>query len=87
MAKIPKWQLASLRRIQWRVAWVLILAYIVTIGLALLLQAVDKKPMPSFVMTLPLLLVLIFGVNMAYLRGVRDGKAHSSDSDQDHESI
>ena len=80
---LPEWQLASLRRIQWRVFWILLLMYVVVVGAALAVHAVDKKPTSwSLVVVLPPLFASIVGVNMAYLRGVRDGKNHATDSEK-----
>jgi len=83
MTQRPEWQLRSLRRIQWRVTWIFILAFIVAIGIAWLLHIIDKRPVPvGLVIAIPILIVSIAGVNMAYFRGVDDGQTHEKSDER-----
>ena len=60
-----------------------ILAFIVAIGIAWLLHIIDKKPVPvGLVIAIPVLIVSIAAVNMAYFRGVDDGQAHQKSNDR-----
>jgi hypothetical protein len=81
MSNRPQWQLRSLRRIQLRIMWLLIGAYIVTIAVRWLFYILDKQPISGGLIVLPILLVLIFKVNMAYFRGVDDGQTHPKPKD------
>jgi hypothetical protein len=83
MSNRPEWQLRSLRRIQLRIMWLLVAACSLTIAVAWLSPYVfDSKPINGGLFAgLPILLVLIFGVNMAYFRGVDDGQAHPKSRD------
>jgi hypothetical protein len=68
MSNRPEWQLRSLRRTQLRIMLLLVAAYIVTIAVRWLFYLLDKQPISGGLIVLPILLVLIFGVNMAYFR-------------------
>ena len=81
MSNRPEWQLRSLRRIQLRIMFVLIGASIVTIAVGWLFYIPDRQPIVGGLIVLPILLVLIFGVNMAYFRGVDDGQTHPKPKD------
>jgi hypothetical protein len=82
MSNRPEWQLRSLRRIQLRIMWLLVAACIITIAVAWLFYFLDSKPISGGpIAVLPVLLVLIFGINMAYFRGVDDGQAHPKSKD------
>jgi hypothetical protein len=81
MSNRPEWQLRSLRRIQLRIMLLLIGAYIVTIAVRWLFSILDNQPISGALIILPILLVLIFGVNMAYFRGVDDGQTHQKPMD------
>ncbi len=81
MSNRPEWQLRSLRRIQLRIMLLLIGAYIVSIAVRWLFYILDKQPISGGLIVLPILLVLIFGVNMAYFRGVDDGQTHPKPKD------
>ena len=60
-----------------------ILAFIASIGIAWLLHIIDKKPVPvGLVIAIPILIVSIVGVNMAYFRGVDDGQEHRASDEQ-----
>jgi hypothetical protein len=76
MSNRPEWQLRSLRRTQLRIMLLLVAAYIVTIAVRWLFYLLNKQPISGGLIVLPILLVLIFGVNMAYFRGVDDGQTH-----------
>ena len=87
MAKRPKWQLRALRQIRWRAALLLTIGYVIIIAVAYVFRAPDQKPVPQGLLTmLPWLFALIFGINTAYLRGVKDGQTHAK-SDQPSEHI
>src|SRR5438132_12929910 len=86
MTRRPEWQLRSLRRIQWRVAWMFILAFIVSIAISWLLRTIEKKPIPVGLVVLIPVLVLFSGVSMAYFRGIDDGQAHHNSDDQKNTS-
>ena len=81
MSNRPQWQLRSLRRIQLRIMLLLVGACIVTIAVRWLFYILDKLPISGGLVVLPILLVLIFGVNMAYFRGVDDGQTHPKTKD------
>ena len=81
MSNRPEWQLRSLRRTQLRIMLLLVAAYIVTIAVRWLFYLLNKQPISGGLIVLPILLVLIFGVNMAYFRGVDDGQTHPKPKD------
>jgi hypothetical protein len=81
MSSRPEWQLRSLRRIQLRIMLLLIAAYILTIAVGWLFYIVAKQPISGGLIAVPILIVSIFGVNMAYFRGVDDGQTHPKPKD------
>ena len=75
--KLPDWQLRGIREVQWRVLWMWLLAWAVSIAVTLGFKALGvTKPSWSMVALIPFL-VLFGSLRMAYRRGVRDSEEQS----------
>ena len=79
--KIPEWQRASLRDIQWRIALGMAIAWLVMVAGAVALNGTVHIPW-SLLLIAPPLVASVLGVIAAYHRGVRDGRAHPEDANE-----